>query len=104
VRVLVYTIAYGASTQSSSGLNGNCPSDVNAGAHPNISPCSTMQQMSTGWSSGTKTYFYSDYSGPGGDSGCQAASKNNQVTSLNKIFQAIATDLTSVRLIPNNTY
>jgi hypothetical protein len=59
--------------------------------------------MSTGWTSGAKTYFYSDYYAPGGDSGCQAADKNNQVTSLNSIFEAIATDLTSVRLIPNNT-
>jgi len=98
---LVYTIAYGASTQSNSS---NCASDTNAGDHKGISPCSTLQQMSSGWSSGVTSYFYSDYYAPGGDSGCQAADKNNQVTSLNGIFQAIATDLTSVRLIPNNTY
>jgi len=94
-QTLVYTIAYGASTSKTSG----CTSDGGA-----ISPCQTLQQMSTGWSSGTQTYFYSDYTATGGDSGCQAASKNNTITSLNKIFQAIATDLTSVRLIPNNTY
>jgi Flp pilus assembly protein TadG len=98
---LIYTIAYGASTSSNSS---NCASDVNAGNHQGISPCQTLQQMSTGWSSGTQTNFYSDYYAPGGDSGCQAADKNNQVTSLNSIFTAIWIDLTSVRLIPNNTY
>jgi hypothetical protein len=101
---LVYTIAYGASTQSNGGSNGNCASDVSSGDHQGISPCSTLQQMSTGWSSGVTSYFYSDYYAPGGDSGCQAASKNNQITSLNQIFKTIAEDLTSVRLIPNNTY
>lgn len=93
----IYTIAYGASSSS------GCSSDQSAGTHQGITPCQTLQQMSTGWTSGAKTYFYSDYYAPGGDSGCQAADKNNQVTSLNSIFEAIATDLTSVRLIPNNT-
>lgn len=94
---MVYTVAYGASTSG-------CSSDRSYGAHKGVSPCGALQQMSTGWSSGIKGYFYSDYNTTGGDTGCQAASKNNQVTSLNQIFQAIATDLTSVRLIPNNTY
>jgi hypothetical protein len=96
-QTLVYTVAYGAQTSG-------CNSDKSYGSHKGASPCGTLEQMSTGWSSGVKSYFYSDYNAAGGDSGCQAADKNNQVTSLNQIFQAIATDLTSVRLIPNNTY
>jgi hypothetical protein len=96
-QTLVYTVAYGAQTSG-------CNSDKSYGSHKGVSPCGTLEQMSTGWSSGVKSYFYSDYNAAGGDSGCQAADKNNQVTSLNQIFQAIATDLTSVRLIPNNTY
>lgn len=95
---LIYTVAYGASA------NSGCNSDSSYGTHRGVKPCGALQQMSTGWSSGLKSYFYSDYNMTGGDTGCQAADKNNQVTSLNKIFQAIATDLTSVRLIPNNTY
>jgi hypothetical protein len=94
----IYTIAYGASTQSSSGSNGNCSTDVNAGSYPNISPCTTLKDMASSTSN-----FYSDYYAPGGDSGCQAPDENNTITSLNQIFKAIALDLTSVRLIPNNT-
>jgi len=94
----VYTVAYGASTRSTSGMNGDCPTDVNAGTHPNISPCTAMQDMASSLDN-----FYSDYYAPGGDSGCQASGKNNTITSLQQIFQAILTDMTSVRLIPNNT-
>ena len=94
----IYTVAYGASTQSSSGMNGDCPSDVGAGSYPNVSPCTAMQDMAS-----SPDYFYSDYYAPGGDSGCQAPGKNNTITSLQQIFQSILTDMTSVRLIPNNT-
>lgn len=91
----VYTISYGASTSSNSS---NCGSDVGAGSNPGISPCSTLKSMASG-----PTYFYSDYYAPGGDSGCQASGAQQTISSLNNIFQSIATDLTSVRLIPNNT-
>jgi Flp pilus assembly protein TadG len=101
---IVFTIAYGAASTSTSGLNGNCPTDVNAGTYPNITPCSALQQMSTGWSSGDYSHFYSDYNGPGGDDNCQASGKNQGITSLNGIFNAITEDLGAARLIPNNTY
>lgn len=91
----VYTIAYGASTSSDSN---NCASDQGAGSYPGISPCTTMQKMASG-----PTYFYSDYYAPGGDSGCQASGAQQTISSLDSIFKAIATDLTSVRLIPNGT-
>jgi Flp pilus assembly protein TadG len=89
----VYTVAYGASTQSS---YSNCASDIHAGTHPNITPCQTMKSMATG-----PAYFYSDYTVPDGDRGCVAT--NNALTSLSDIFKAITADLTRVRLIPNNT-
>jgi Flp pilus assembly protein TadG len=92
----IYTVAYGASTGSSTGLNGNCPSDVGQGQHPNITPCQVMADMASSASD-----FYSDYNVTGGDPGCTAP---NSATSLNAIFSKIADDLTASRLIPNNTY
>lgn len=97
----VFTIAYGSPSTSSSG---NCGSDrSNSAAHKNITPCQAMQQMSSGWSTGDHSHFYSDYNMTGGDSGCQALDSNNAVTSLNSIFDSILSSLTSARLIPNNT-
>jgi Flp pilus assembly protein TadG len=106
---LVFTIAYGAPSTSKSGgtygNGGNCASDRGAGQHPNITPCQTMQQMSTGWNKTPQdtSHFYSDYYAPGGDSGCQAAGANNTTTSLNNIASSIVGALSGVRLIPPNT-
>jgi len=84
----VFTIAYGA---PSSG----CSTDKGALA---ISPCSTLQQMSSGWNSGDQSHFYSDAS---------AAQNKGQCTgpndySLDGIFANIAAKFTQARLIPNN--
>ena len=87
----VYTIAYGSPTTSNSG---NCGSDVGQGAHPNISPCTAMKLMAS-----SPQNFYSDYYMTGGDPACQATGLPDY--SLNGIFQAIAYQLTTVRLIPN---
>jgi hypothetical protein len=111
---LFFTIAYGSPSTSSlgpsGGNTGNCGSDVNvsgvvSSAHPNISPCNAMQQMSTGWDSTPQdtSHFYSDYYAPGGDSGCQAADANNTTTNLKAIVKAITVTLTGARLIPNVT-
>ena len=100
-----FTIAYGSptsSTPSSRSSEGNCASDINAGAHKNITPCQAMQQMSSGWPSDT-THFYSDYYGPSGDAGCSASGPLYEVTSLDSIFKSILVNLTGARLIPNNT-
>lgn len=108
---LIFTIAYGSSTQSTPDTydrygrltaSGNCASDVNAGNHKNITPCQAMQQMSSGWPTKT-SHFYSDYYAPGGDSGCQAADANNTITSLNDIAASIVGQLSGARLIPNGT-
>lgn len=103
----VYTIAYGSPSTSKSGgrygNGGNCSTDIGGGSHSGITPCETMQQMSSGWPN-KKTNFYSDfYDAAQGDSGCQAADKNNTITSLNNIFGSILDDLVGARLIPNGT-
>lgn len=80
----VYSIAYGASTSSSS----SCGSDS-----PRISACDTMRQIASDASK-----FFSDQ--VGGTNSCTAAA--NPVSDLINIFQNIGTDLTSARLLPDN--
>jgi hypothetical protein len=81
----VYAVAYGAEASG-------CASDTS----PAITPCQTMQQIAS-----APAYFFSDYTATGGSSSCISAAQ--PISSLNQIFQAIATDLTNAKLIPNNT-
>ncbi len=85
---LVYSVAYGSEPTG-------CDSDQNAGSYPNITPCGTMSSMAS-----APQYFYSDYHQSGSNSTCVAG---QPVTSLSGIFTAIAADLSTARLIPNNT-
>jgi hypothetical protein len=85
---LVYSVAYGSEPTG-------CASDQNAGAYPNITPCGTMSSMAS-----APQYFYSDYHQSASTSTCVAG---QSVTSLSGIFTAIAADLSTARLIPNNT-
>jgi hypothetical protein len=85
---LVYSVAYGSEPAG-------CLSDQNAGSYPNITPCGTMADMAT-----ASQYFYSDFHQSGSGSVCVAG---QPVTSLSDIFTAISADLTTARLIPNNT-
>jgi hypothetical protein len=85
---LVYSVAYGSEPTG-------CASDQNAGSYPNINPCATMAAMAS-----ASQYFYSDYHQSGSTSTCVAG---QPVTSLSGIFTAIAADLSTARLIPNNT-
>jgi Flp pilus assembly protein TadG len=85
---LVYSVAYGSASTG-------CASDQNAGSYPNITPCGTMSAMAS-----ATQYFYSDYHQSGSTSTCVAG---QPVTSLSGIFTAIAADLSTARLIPNNT-
>jgi hypothetical protein len=55
-----------------------------------------MQQMAS-----SASYFFSDYTATGGSSSCISAAQ--PITGLNQIFQAIVSDLTTVKLIPNGT-
>jgi Flp pilus assembly protein TadG len=84
----VYSVAYGSEPTG-------CLSDVSSGSYPNITPCATMAAMAS-----APQYFYSDYQQSGSASICVAG---QPVTSLNDIFTAISADLTTARLIPNNT-
>jgi Flp pilus assembly protein TadG len=84
----VYSVAYGAAPTG-------CVSDLSGGSYPNITPCDTMADMAS-----ASQYFYSDYHQSGSGSVCVAG---QPVTSLSDIFTAIAADLTTARLIPNNT-
>jgi len=81
----VYAVAYGAEASG-------CTTDTS----PAITPCETMQGIAS-----SPAYFFSDYTATGGDSSCISASQ--PVTGLNQIFTAIVTDLSEVKLIPNNT-
>jgi Flp pilus assembly protein TadG len=108
----VYTIAYGAMTTGlwvANNVNGsNCPTDqdgffstfglgTNVSAYPNISPCLALQDMAS-----SSQYFFSDYNQSGSNSECYSPNAASP-TSLNGIFSAIYSDLTSARLIPNGT-
>jgi Putative Flp pilus-assembly TadE/G-like len=84
----VYSVAYGAEPTG-------CASDQAGGSYPNITPCATMADMAS-----APQYFYSDYHQSGSGSVCVAG---QPVTSLSDIFTAISADLTTARLIPNNT-
>lgn len=80
----VYSISYGATASG-------CSTDNGA-----ITPCQTMQQMAS-----RPEYFYSDYTASGASSNCISAS--HSTTNLNQIFSMIAGDLSSSRLIPDNS-
>ncbi len=82
---LVYAIAYGASTSAT----GSCSTDS-----PNISACSTMQQIAS-----NSTTFFSDASGTTSSSNCTSG---NSVAELVSIFSSIGTTLMNARLIPNS--
>lgn len=80
----VYTIAYGASTSSTS----SCSTDTT-----HISACATLQQMAS-----DSSKFYSDT--VGGTSSCTSAA--HSITDLSQIFQDIGASLSGVRLLPND--
>lgn len=84
----VYSVAYGSPPTG-------CDSDAGAGSYPNISPCNTMAAIAS-----APQYFYSDYNQSGSNSTCVAS---QPVTSLSGIFKAIVADLSTPRLIPDNT-
>jgi Putative Flp pilus-assembly TadE/G-like len=85
----VYTIAYGA---PSSG----CSTDS-----PSISPCATLQKMSSGYlSSSNAPNFYSDATASQNKGQCTSPSNPN--LTLNGIFGSITAQLTKARLLPNN--
>ncbi len=83
----VYSVAYGSPSVG-------CVTDVAAGSNPNITPCNTMAALAS-----APQYFFSDYNQSGSGSTCVSS---QPVTSLSGIFAAIAADLSTPRLIPDN--
>lgn len=94
----VYTIAYGAAT------SGGCASDVyNAKTNPagtGVQPCSALEQMSSGWSSGDYSHFFSDATASQNKGQCVGGS--NTGLDLTQIFTALTYGFGRARLIPNN--
>jgi hypothetical protein len=89
----VYTIAYGS---ESSG----CTTD-STGPQANITPCQVMSEMASTNTTKT-TYFYSDYNQSGSSSTC--VSPGAAVADISGIFQAIATNMLTVRLLPQSVW
>ena len=113
----VYTVAYGTQATGCMTDQSNFSITVGGGgggwwggggggktytnSNPNnMTPCQAMQRMA----SRTNT-FYSDYTAAGNgsnnDTACQGASQTD--TKIDDIFAAIAGNLSTARLIPNNT-
>jgi hypothetical protein len=82
---LVYTVAYGAPTSSTT----SCATDS-----PHISACTTMEDMASNAST-----FYSDQTG--GTSTCTSAA--NPTSELVSIFSSIGSSFSAPRLLPDNT-
>jgi hypothetical protein len=86
----VYTVAYGSE-------NTGCNTDT-SGSMAGLSPCTTMEYMSSGWPANV-SHFFSDTSAQvSGGGNCPST---YSVTGLNNIFKAIQTQLSKGRLIPN---
>ena len=85
----VYTVAYGSPTSG-------CSTDASSYYGIQVSPCAAMEYMAS-----APQYFYSDYNQSGSNSTCYSSAQS--VSSLSGIFTAIAADLTTARLIPDNT-
>jgi hypothetical protein len=83
----VYSVAYGSPSVG-------CVTDLAVGSYPGITPCNTMASIAS-----APQYFYSDYKQTGAASTCVSS---QPVTSLSAIFAAIAADLSTPRLIPDN--
>jgi len=78
----VYSVAYGAPTSG-------CSYDKS----PGITPCSALQQIAS-----DPSKFFADTS-----SAAECKNNANATSGLTNLFQNIGTDLTSARLIPDNT-
>jgi hypothetical protein len=80
----VFAIAYGSSNTP------GCSTDNATQFSSTISPCQTLQQITSGYASGDHSHFYSDGS----------CSSVYSLTDLKGIFSSISTQLTRPRLIP----
>lgn len=99
----VYAVAYGSEDSGCSsgwsiGLTDTTLTATGANQSFTLSqltPCVTMENIASSLAT-----FYSDYNQSGSGSSCQ--DNSHSTVSLQDIFQAIAADFTTPRLIPNN--
>jgi len=94
----VYTVAYGS---PSSGCSTDVYNSRTNTAGTNITPCQSMEQMSSGWISGNTSHFYSDSTASGGGETAGSCPSSNS-GSLNAIFTNLAAQFSAARLVPNN--
>jgi Flp pilus assembly protein TadG len=87
--IAVYTVAYGASTDSS-----QCTTDKGKSA---ISPCSEMQEAAS-----SAANFYSDATAQ--ENKGQCISSANPSLSLNQIFTSIQHQFSAARMVPNSVF
>jgi Flp pilus assembly protein TadG len=97
VATTIYTVSYGSEDSGCASDSGVSMPGVGL---PNITPCTTMQQMALNAGSATAdpSKFFSDYSGVQGAGTCVGTAQ--PTSNLNEIFGYIASDLTHARLIP----
>ncbi|MFZ0745215.1 MAG: pilus assembly protein TadG-related protein [Terracidiphilus sp.] len=94
----VYTIAYGSP-------NSGCSTDVKSksnAAGTGVTPCQAMEQMSSGWSSGDYSHFFSDASASANPGQC--ISTDYPGLALDDIFTALTYQFGKSRLIPNSVW
>jgi hypothetical protein len=85
----VITVGYGAA-------NSGCSTDTGSFK---ISPCATIQQMSSGYTKGDTSHFYSDTTAAQNKGQCPSPNTG----SLDSIFTSIAAQFSQSRLVPNGT-
>lgn len=105
----VYAVAYGAEdTGCGSGSHPDDYTDVTLVTLPNtpnapfssaaaLTPCMTMENIAS-----SPDFFYSDYLQSGSSVSTTCVDNSHTVTALSQIFQSIASDFTTPRLLPNN--
>lgn len=94
----VFSVAYGSNNGTDKSMTadppeGVCQSDISAGKHPNINPCTTMKDMAS-----SSADFFAD-----GNSVTSGCTSSNSSTDLTAIAAAIVSKLTETRLIPPDT-
>jgi Flp pilus assembly protein TadG len=94
----IYSISYGS---ESSGCSSDSYSSLSPVNMQNISPCQTMQNISSTHAAATNSNFFSDYTGGGSSGTCVSSAQ--PYSNLNQIFTTIAGNFLFSHLIPNGT-
>jgi Flp pilus assembly protein TadG len=92
----IYAVSYGSESSGCADTSNLSPVNM-----ANITPCQTMQNISSTHAASTNKNFFSDYttSSKGSDSTCISAA--NDYSNLNQIFTTIAGNFLVTQLVPN---